>query len=71
MKDEMRTRMHNIVPEEAYEHAKSAREEIRKSFYALVPPAYIEHRRKARKEMLLAARKVIDQALKKVEEREA
>jgi hypothetical protein len=58
------------IPEEAYEHAKAARSEMRESVKALFPPEFIERRKAARKEMLLAARKVIDHAIERVEEKE-
>lgn len=56
-----------LVPEEAVEHARSARKEMRKSVESLFPPGFIEHRQKARKEMLLAVRSVIDAALDRLE----
>jgi hypothetical protein len=58
------------IPDEAYEHAKAARAEMRESVRALFPPEFIEHRKAARKEMLMAARKVIDQAIERVETKE-
>ena len=56
------------VPEEAREHLKSARDEFRKSIEGMLPPEFLEHRRAARKEMLLAARSLIDHALKRMED---
>ena len=60
----------DFIPEEAYEHAKAARAEMRESVKALFPPEFIERRKAASKEMLLAARKVIDQAIERVETKE-
>ncbi|MGH2523042.1 MAG: hypothetical protein ACRDH2_11115 [Anaerolineales bacterium] len=59
-----------FVPDEALEHAKTAREEMRKSVEAFFPPGFLEHRRAARKEMLLAVRSLIDAALEKIAEHE-
>lgn len=64
-----RKRMPDFVPEETREHLKAAREEMRKSYEALLPPGFVEHRRAARKEFLLAARSLIDAALKKMDEK--
>lgn len=55
-------------PEEARQHAKTARQEMRKGFEAFLPPEFVEHRRAAQKEMLMAARSVIDAALERIEE---
>ena len=63
-----------IVPDEALEHARNAREEFKKSVAALLPslPAeFTTHRRAARKEMLLAIRSLIDHAIERVEKTEA
>ena len=60
----------DIIPDEAIEHAKAARDEMRKGVEAMLPPGFVEHRRTARKEMLLAVRSVIDAALKRMEARE-
>lgn len=62
-----RKRRLNFVPEEAREHLKAAREEMRKSYETLLPPGFVEHRRAARKEFLLAARSLIDAALKRID----
>ena len=59
----------DIIPDEAIEHAKAAREEMRKSVESMLPPGFVEHRRTARKEMLLAVRSVIDAALERMEGR--
>jgi len=56
------------VPEEAREHFRNARDEFRKSVEEMLPPEFLEHRRRARKEMLLAARSLIDHALKRMDE---
>ncbi len=55
------------VPEETLQHMKSARAEMHKSVASLLPPDFIAHRRAARKEMLMAARSMIDAALKRIE----
>ncbi len=57
-----------VIPEEARAHFRAAREELRKSVEALFPPEFIRHRRAAGREMLLAARSLIDHALKGLEE---
>jgi hypothetical protein len=57
----------DIIPDEAIEHAKAARDEMQKSVEALLPPGFVEHRRAARKEMLLAVRSLIDTAIKRLE----
>jgi hypothetical protein len=62
-------RILNLVPEEAREHLKMAHDEMRKSYETLLPPGFLEHRRAARKELLLAARSLIDAALKHVDEK--
>ena len=56
------------LPEDTREHLKSARDEFRKSVEGMLPPEFLEHRRAARKEMLLAARSLIDHALKRMDE---
>ena len=60
----------DLIPDEALEHLKAAREEMRQSMETLLPPGFLEHRRAARKEMLKAARSVLDAALKKMEEKD-
>ncbi len=60
----------NWIPDEARQHARSAREEMRKSMAALFPPEFVEHRRKARKEFLMAFRSIIDTAIEHTEKRE-
>ena len=60
----------NWIPDEARQHARSAREEMKKSMAAFFPPEFAEHRRQARKEFLLAFRSVIDTAIERTEERD-
>jgi len=57
------------IPEETREHLKAARDEMRKSVETLFPPGFLDHRRAARKEILLAARSLIDHALKTMDEK--
>jgi len=59
-----------VIPDEALEHARNAREEFRKGVAALLPslPAeFTRHRQAARKEMLLAIRSLIDNAIERAE----
>jgi hypothetical protein len=56
------------LPEETREHLRTARDEFRRSVEGMLPPEFLEHRRQARKEMLLAARSLIDHALKRMDE---
>jgi hypothetical protein len=65
-----RKKYEGMLPEEALEHMRAARQEIYKSVEGIIPPEFIEHRRKARKEMLLAWRSMIDASLKRMEEHE-
>jgi hypothetical protein len=58
-----------VFSEEARTHAHAAREEMRQSFEAMFPPGFAEHRRQARREMLLAFRSMIDESLKRMEEK--
>jgi hypothetical protein len=69
-KEEGRERVGHWLPHEAREHLKAARTEMHESAKVLFPPEFLEHRRAARREMLLAARSLIDHALKRIEERE-
>jgi hypothetical protein len=55
---------HDFVPPETREHLKAARDEMRKGYEALFPPGFVQHRRAAQRELLLAARGLIDAALK-------
>ena len=57
------------IPEETREHLKAAGDEMRKSIETLLPPGFLEHRRAARKEVLLAARSLLDEALKRMDEK--
>jgi len=57
------------ISEEARAHARAAREEMHKTFEALFPPEMAEHRREARREMLLAFRSMIDDSLKRMDEK--
>ena len=56
------------VPEEARQHLRTARDEFRKSVEGMLPPEFLEHRRAARREVLLAARSLIDHALKRMDD---
>ena len=56
------------LPEDAREHLRTARDEFRKSIEGMLPPEFLEHRRAARREVLLAARSLIDHALKRMED---
>jgi hypothetical protein len=58
------------IPEEARQHARTAREEMRESMKSFLPPEFWEHGKKARKEMLLAWRSMIDAALERLDEKE-
>jgi hypothetical protein len=64
-----RPKLHTMLPEETREHLKTAREEMRKSVETLLPPGFMEHRRAARKEFLLAARSLLDAAIKRMDEK--
>ncbi len=59
----------SFIPEEAREHFKAARAEMRKSIEGLMPPGFVEHRRAAHKELLLAARSLIEAAIKQMDEK--
>ncbi len=69
-KNEQEPRRKKLVPEEAREHYRQARQEMRASIRTLLPEGFIEHRRSARREMLLAWRSLIDAALKRMDETE-
>ena len=58
-----------VVSEEARAHARAAHDELRKTFEAMFPPEFAEHRRRARREMLLAFRSLIDESLKRMDEK--
>lgn len=60
------------IPVEAWEHMKAARDEMKKGLDAILPESYKEfheHRKTAGKEVLLAWRSMIDEALKKMDEK--
>jgi hypothetical protein len=57
------------IPEEARAHARAAHEEMRKAFEAVFPPGVGEHGRQARRELLLAFRSMIDESLKRMDEK--
>ncbi len=57
------------LPEETRQHLKAARDEMRKSVETLLPPGFLEHRRAARKEFLLAARSLLDAAIRRMDEK--
>ena len=59
----------HLLPEETREHLKAARDEMRKSIETILPPGFLEHRRAARKEFLLAARSLLDAAIKRIDEK--
>jgi hypothetical protein len=56
-----------MLPEETRLHMQAARQELRQSVESLFPPGFLQHRRAARREMLLAARSLIDAALRRTE----
>jgi hypothetical protein len=58
-----------VIPEEARAHAKAAHEEMRKAFEAMFPTGVGEHGREARREILLAFRSMIDESLKRMDEK--
>ncbi len=60
----------HTIPDEAREHLHAARAQMRESMGAFFPPEFVAHRRAARREALLAARSLIDHALKRIEEAE-
>ncbi len=59
------------IPDETRDHLKAAAEANRKAFDSILPPGFRENRREARKQMLLAARSMLDRALKHMEERKS
>ena len=60
-------KMKDRIPEDVCEHHKKAREEMRGSFKSLFPEEFITRRKAARKEMLLAASKMINHAIERLE----
>jgi hypothetical protein len=71
-KDETKRYRHlkDKLPEEARDHLREARGEWQQSIRALFPVEFFNHRRAARKEMLLAARSLIDAAVKRMDPEE-
>ena len=61
-------KVHRVLPEEARDHLKAAREEFRLGMEGLFPPEFVRHNRRARREFLLAARSLLDYALEQMEE---
>ena len=59
----------DLIPPDARDHLKAAREEMRKGIEALLPEGFVKHRHIARREMLMAWRSMIDAALEKKEEK--
>lgn len=57
--------MDDWLPKETREHFKAAAEANRKAWESFLPPGFVEQRREARRQFLLAARSLIDNALKK------
>ncbi|HRE28465.1 MAG TPA: hypothetical protein PK954_17610 [Anaerolineales bacterium] len=69
MTDQSETRRHGWMPDETREHLKAAAEANRKAFDSILPPGFRENRREARRQMLMAARSLIDRAIKRMEAR--
>lgn len=61
-------RRESRLPEETRSHLRAARKEFGQSLEGLLPDGFLEHTRTARREMLLAARSLIDHALKQLEQ---
>ncbi len=57
------------IPDDVRQHLDAARAEMRKGLEALLPGAFFEHRDTARREMLLAGRSVLDEAIRRIDER--
>jgi hypothetical protein len=57
------------IPEESREHFKKARAEMREAVKEILPEGFLEHRQTARREMLLAMRGMLDQVIKKLDEK--
>jgi len=57
------------MPDETREHLKAAAEANRKAFDSILPPGFRENRREARRQMLMAARSLLDRAIKRMEDR--
>ena len=58
------------LPDDTLEHLRAAGTATRKSVEALLPPGFVENRREARRQLLLAARSLIDAALKRTERKD-
>jgi hypothetical protein len=56
------------IPEDARQHLHAAHRAMREGMETFLPPEFIDHGRAARREMLLAARSLIDHALKRMDE---
>ena len=69
--DPLRERIKKHIPEDVRKHTKAARSEMKNSVESLFPPEFLKSRRAARKEMLLAAQKMIDHAIERLENKES
>lgn len=69
MTDQSETRRNKWIPDETREHLEAAVEANRKAFESILPPGFRENRREARRQMLMAARSMIDRAIKRMEDR--
>lgn len=58
------------IPEEARTHFRKARDEFRSAIEGLLPEGFVEHRRAARREMLMAWRSMLDEAIKRMDEKQ-
>ncbi len=67
-KEEARRRLGHWMSDETRQHLKAARAEWRESMKSIFPPEFVTHRQAARREALLAARSLIDHALKRIAE---
>ncbi len=67
MSEDKRAHFPPPLPDETVAHLQAARAAARKSVEALLPPGFVEHRREARRQLLLAARSLLDAALKRTE----
>jgi len=59
----------HLLPEETWQHLKSAHKELHQSVESLLPPGFVEHQRAARREVLLAARSLIDAAIERTDKK--
>lgn len=71
MTEQSETSRRKWMPDETREHLKAAAEANRKAFDSILPPGFRENRREARRQVLLAARTLLDRALKRMDERGA